>query len=58
MPKNISEDYELKKVKVKWSQLVGDKDIQKTHTVTHRTVTLIQSAPLNHFFVITFRLVN
>jgi hypothetical protein len=35
MPKNISAYNELKKVKIKWPQLVGDKDIhRKTHNDT------------------------
>jgi hypothetical protein len=52
MTKNISVHNELKKVKIKWQQLVGDKDKQKTQ---NKTITLIQSALLNHFFVIVFR---
>jgi hypothetical protein len=34
MPKNISARNELKKVNIKWPQLVGDKNIQKTHRIT------------------------
>jgi hypothetical protein len=29
----------FRKVKVKWPQLIGDKDIQKIHTRTHKTIT-------------------
>jgi hypothetical protein len=41
MPKNISEHNELKKVKIKWTQLVGDKDKQKTLNDTQNTIILI-----------------
>jgi hypothetical protein len=41
MPKNIKAHiYELKKVEIKWPQLVGDKDIHRKHT---QTITLMQS---------------
>jgi hypothetical protein len=55
MPKNIIAHNELKKVEIKWLQLVGNKDIQKTHRMTHKTITLIQSALFNYFFVIIFK---
>jgi hypothetical protein len=32
MPKNISMHNELKKVKIKWTQLVGDKYIYRRYT--------------------------
>jgi hypothetical protein len=44
--------YELKRVKIKWPQLVGDKDIEKTHTMTHKIITLIRSALLNQFLLL------
>jgi hypothetical protein len=41
MSKNINTHNELKKLRIKWPQLVGDKDIDRnTHTTTHKAVTL------------------
>jgi hypothetical protein len=50
MPENTSIHNELKKVKIKWPQLVEDKDKHRKHTMTHKAITLIQSALLNKPF--------
>jgi hypothetical protein len=43
--------YELKKVKIKWPQLVGDRLRHRKHTMAHKTITLIGSAFLNNFLL-------